>query len=394
MIHTKYLIIGNGIAGLSAAKEIRNNDLEGSLTIISSEPTLTYYRTRLTEGIAKDLTEKDLLVNKEEWYNDKKINVFLGKIVEKIDFDKNQIVLDDGEVIVYEKLLIATGSRPFIPPIAGKDKEGIFALRTIKDLETFKDYIQTCKTVTIIGGGLLGLEAAWSLKLLEKNVNVIEFAPYLMHRQLDKELGEKLTERLSKEGIRVFLPKAAEEILGDGKADGIRVHGGEIISTDAVLISSGIRPNLDLVRESRIIFDKGIKVNERLETNIENVYAAGDVAEFNNIVLGLWTASNEQGIVAGSNMSGLEKKYEIPKMFSSLNIGNIKIFSAGDIVNYDKILEYKDDSKDIHHKLFAKNGKIIGVILFGDLQGLNTLRNGVFNQIKVEEYLENGIQFK
>lgn len=394
MIHTKYLIIGNGIAGLSAAKEIRNNDKEGSITIISSESDLTYYRTKLTHGIANNLTESDLLIHDEQWYKEKKMDVLLKRIVVKLDLDNNLISLDDGQTIVFERLLIATGSRPFIPPIAGKYKDGIFALRTIRDLKFFKDYIKSSKTVTVIGGGLLGLEAAWSLKLLGKDVNVIEFAPYLMPRQLDKELGEKLATRLTEKGINIYLPKLAEEILGDEKANGIIVSGGEVISTDAILISSGIRPNLDLVRESGIVYDKGIKVNERLETNVANVYAAGDVAEVNNSVIGLWTASHEQGRVAGSNMSGVEKTYEVPKLFSTLKIGDINVFSAGDIVNYDRILEYRDDLKDIHHKLFTKDGKIIGAILFGDLQGLNTIRNGVFNQIRVESYLKNGIKFK
>ena len=394
MNYAKYLIIGNGIAGLSAAKEIRKNDDKDSLTIVSSEPSLTYYRTKLTEGIALDLLEDDLLMYDEKWYEERDINVILNKIVEKIDIDNNQIELNDGQKIKYEKLLIAAGSSPFTLPIEGKSKQGTFALRTTKDLEEFKEYIKYCETVTVIGGGLLGLEAAWSLKLLKKNVNVIEHSPYLLHRQLDRELGEKLAEKLSIEGINIYLPNSTEEILGDDKVNGIRINGGEIVPTDAILFSTGIRANLNLVKDSGIVYNRGIKVNECLETNVGNIYAAGDVAEIGDLIMGLWTASNEQGQVAGSNMSGVEKKYEIPKMFSTLNIGNIKVFSAGDIVNYDKVLEYKDESKDIHHKLFTRNGEMVGVILFGDLQGLNALRNGVFKHTKVEDYLAKGIQFK
>jgi nitrite reductase (NADH) large subunit len=211
---------------------------------------------------------------------------------------------------------------------------------------------------------------------------------------LDRELGEKLAEKLSIEGINIYLPNSTEEILGDDKVNGIRINGGEIVPTDAILFSTGIRANLNLVKDSGIVYNRGIKVNECLETNVGNIYAAGDVAEIDDLIMGLWTASNEQGQVAGSNMSGVEKKYEIPKMFSTLNIGNIKVFSAGDIVNYDKVLEYKDESKDIHHKLFTRNGEMVGVILFGDLQGLNALRNGVFKHTKVEDYLAKGIQFK
>lgn len=393
-METKYLIIGNGIAGLSAAKEIRSNDPEGLITMISSEPYLTYYRIKLTEALATKIDEDSLLVNKESWYKDKKIVVLLSKIVEKIDVDNAFVVLDDSSKIKYEKLLIATGSRPYIPPINGKYKEGVFALRTLKDLKVVQNYLQDCGTVTVIGGGLLGLEAAWSLKLLDKKVNVIEYSPHLLNRQLDKELGDKLTEKLMSEGINIFLPRSSEEIVGEEKVTGIRSTGGDLINTDAILISSGVRPNLDLVWDTTILFDKGIKVDNHLKTNIENIFAAGDVVEFNDMVIGLWTTSNEQGKIAGGNMSGKELVYSQPNLFSTLKIGDIQVFSAGSIIDYDRVYEYKDDEKDIHHKLFAKNGKIIGVILYGDLTEVNSLRSAVIKHSDVEEYLSNGISFK
>lgn len=392
-LQTKYLIIGNGIAGLSAAREIRSNDSTGSLTMVSSEPYLTYYRTKLTECLANDQSIDELLVNKESWYIEKNINIILDRIVERIDIENNIVLLDNGVIITYEKLLIATGSRPFIPPIKGKFNEGVFALRTLRDLKYSKAYFNKCETVTVIGGGLLGLEAAWALKLMGKKVNVVEFAPHLLSRQLDKELGDKLTAKLMSEGIKIYLPELAEEILGSTTVTGIRVKGGEVIDTDGILISSGIRPNLDLIRDTSINFDKGIKVDEYLRTNIDNIYAAGDVVEVNNMIVGLWTTSNEQGKIAGGNMSGKDAKYIHPKLFSSLKMGGIQIFSAGNIIEYDRIYEYLDKERDIHHKLFTKEGKISGVILFGDLKELNTLRNAVFNNIDIEDYLKNGLSF-
>lgn len=394
MKNTKYLIIGNGIAGLSAAREISNNDKEGNVIMISSEPHLTYYRMKLTEGLEKNYTLLDLLVNKEDWYSKRNIELLLSKIVVKLDVENKMITLDDGLQITYEKLLIATGSRPFIPPINGKFKEGVFALRTFSDLQFIKEYISNKETITVIGGGLLGLEAAWSLKLLGKKVNVVEFAPYLLPRQLDEELGLKLGEMLSKEGINVYLPRSAEEIMGEGKATGIRIKGGEEILSDAILVSSGIRPNLDLVRDTPIAFDKGIYVDEHLQTNIKDIYAAGDVAEFNNVVVGLWTTGNEQGKIAGANIAGGDMKYKEPKPFSNLRLGNIQIFSAGNIVDFDKVLEYKDGSKDIHHKLYIKNEKMVGVILTGDLKEQNTLKKAVFNHDYLEDYLLTGLAFK
>lgn len=394
MEKAKYLIIGNGIAGLAAAREIRANDEEGVIIMVSNEPTLTYYRVKLTEYISKDFVDEELLVSKENWYQDKNIKVMLRKFVEYIDITNSKVRLDDGKEVEYEKLLIAVGSRPFIPPINGKYKEGVFALRTLKDLHYIKDYMKTCEDVSVIGGGLLGLEAAWSLKKLGKEVSIIEFAPYLLPRQLDKEIANKLEEKLSKIGFKVYLSTQAEEITGEGKAVGIKLNGERHIKADAVLVSSGIRPNLDLVRDTTIEYDKGIKVDKHLKTNVNNIYSAGDVVEIEGMVLGLWTAGNEQGKIAGANMAGKELEYNHPKIFTTLQIGDIELFSAGVINDFDKVYEYKDDKKDIHHKIFTKNGKIVGVILFGDLKEVNTLRNAVISNIEIEEYINKDSRFK
>ena len=287
MDKTKYLIIGNGIAGLSATKEIKKNDPQGSITIVSNEEFLTYYRLKLTKSLSKNVDAKELIINDQLWYDENNINVILSKIVEKIDIENKLVVLDNSKEIHYENLLIATGARPFVPPIHGKFKEGVFALRTIKDLLYIKEYLKDKKRVTIIGGGLLGLEAAWALKELGMIVSIIEFAPYLLPRQLDKELGDKLMKKLEQMGMRVYLASTAEEILGESKATGILINSGEIVKSDAILVSSGIRPNLNLVSDTAIDFDKGIKVDSNLKTNIDNVYAAGDVVEYDNMVIGL-----------------------------------------------------------------------------------------------------------
>lgn len=390
----KYLIIGNGIAGLSAAKEIRKNDPQGSITMVSNEEFLTYYRLKLTKSISKNVEAKELIINDQLWYDENNINVILSKIVEKIDIENNLVVLDNSKEIHYENLLIATGARPFVPPIHGKFKEGVFALRTIKDLQYIKEFLKDKKRVTIIGGGLLGLEAAWALKELGMIVSIIEFAPYLLPRQLDKELGDKLMKKLEQMGMRVYLASTAEEILGESKATGILINSGEIVKSDAILVSSGIRPNLDLVRDTDIAFDKGIKVDSNLKTNIDNIYAAGDVVEYDNMVIGLWTTSNEQGKIAGKNMTGGHDEYNHPKLFTSLTMGDINIFSVGNILDYDEVYEYVEEGKDIHHKLYAKEGKVTGAILFGDIKQQNNLRNAVFSQINVEDYLQTGISFK
>ena len=390
----RYLIIGNGIGGLSAAREIRNHDKEGTIVLISREPYLTYYRPKLTEGIFKEFTVDNLLVYDENWYSKKNIKTYLRTTVEKIDIDNNTVYLDDNRKIEYEKLLIATGSHPFIPPIKDKNKEGVFALRTLQDLYEFKEFLKSCNTVSVIGGGLLGLEAAWSLKQLGKEVNVIEFAPYLLPRQLDMELANKLEEKLNSLGLSIYTNSQVEEVLGNERTNGIKLIGGREIPTDAILISSGIKPNIDLIRDTSIEYDKGIKVDSQMRTNIVNVFAVGDVVEIDGMVLGLWPAANEQGKIAGANMAGVEMEYKQPKIFTTLDIGDIKVFSAGIINNYDRIYEYKDSSRDIQHKLFTRDGIITGVILFGDIKDRNKFNTLVASQLPVEELLKEDYRFK
>lgn len=392
MEKTKYLIIGNGIAGLAAIREIRKRDKESNINVVSSEGILTYYRTKLTEYISKDFKDEELLVAKEDWYKENKIKLYLNKIVEKIDIDNNIIVLDDSKKIQYEKLLIATGSRAFVPPISGKFKEGVFALRSLKDLHYVKKYLRNLKKVTVIGGGLLGLEAAWSLKKLGKEVSIVEFAPYLLSRQLDKNISKKLQKSLEKEGFKIYLDSQAQEILGEVKADGIRLNEDRVVDTEAILISAGIRPSLDLVRDTEIKYDKGIIVDTKLKTNIDNIYAAGDVVEIDKMVLGLWTVSNAQGRVAGANMTGDNLEYIKPSIFTNLQIGNIKLFSAGCIDEFDKVYEYKEE-QGIHHKLFVKEEKLVGAILFGDLSKMNGVRNAVVSNMNIDEYLKKDNSF-
>lgn len=394
MKNVDYLIIGNGIAGLSAAKEIRKNDENGSIIIVSSEPYLTYYRMKLTEYMAKDFDDEELMVHNSEWYDKFNIECILNKIVEHIDIDNKNVVLDDGNEIGFKKLLLTMGSRPFIPPIPGKYKKGVFALRTLKDLRYIQNYLLNCENVSIIGGGLLGLEAAWSLRKLNKTVNVIQHSPFLLSRQLDEEISRKVEEKLSLAGFNLYLDTAAEEVLGEGIVNGLKLSGDRIIQSDAILVSSGIRPNLDLIRDTKIEYDKGVKVDKYLRTNIDNIYAAGDIAEVEGSVLGLWTASNEQGKVVGSNMSGIEKIYAQPRPYTLLRLGDISLFSAGDVKNFDKVYEYKEEDKGIHHKLFTTDGKITGVILFGDITPMVKLKNAVIKNIDVNEYLSDGLAFK
>jgi len=268
------------------------------------------------------------LIHGHKWYEEKNIDVILKAIVERIDIENNRIRLDDGREVEYDKLLLANGSSPFIPPVTGKYKDGVFALRSLRDLKHIQKYFSLCDDIAIIGGGLLGLEAAWAIKELGKSINVVEFSHQLLPRQLDEEFSAVLAQMLEREGIKLYLGVVTEEILGESRAEGIKIKDGDEFKTDGILFSAGIRPNLELIRNTVIEFDKGVKVNNNMRTNINNIYAAGDVAEFDGSIVGLWGIASDQGKVAGENMTGREKEYKLPNPFTSLTIGNISLFSV------------------------------------------------------------------
>jgi len=191
--------------------------------------------------------------------------------------------------------------------------------------------------------------------------------------------------------LNIFSQRASTK---EGKVSGVKLSGERNVDTEAVLISSGIRSNIELIRDTTIEFDRGIKVDKNLKTNIDNVYAAGDVVEINGMTLGLWTAADDQGKIAGANMTGKDMEYTQPKMFSTLQIGDIKVFSVGVNDDFDKVYEYKEDEQGIHHKIFTKDGKMVGGILFGDLKDISSVRKAVLSKLEVEEFISTNKKFK
>lgn len=380
-----YLIIGNGIAGLSATEEIRKKDSDASILIVSSEKPSTYWRTRLSDLISKDFNDDDLYVKKEPWYSERHIDEKLQTAVDRLDTDKNIAYLSNGEEIEYGKVLLATGARPFIPPIKNVDSKGVFAIRTIDDLMNFKDYVKDKEKVVVIGGGILGLEAAYSALLLGKEVTVIESFDYLLSRQLDQDLSEKLEKALNEMGIKTYTGKFTEEILvEDGSVKGIRLSDGCEIPADAIMVQAGVRSNIDLAKNSGLEVDRGIMVDDNLQTKKENVFAAGDCAQIGDFTIGLWTSSQEMGRIAGHNMTGSDEQYEKPKPFSTLMIGDTKIFSAG-LSSGEGIEEIKAEKDGNIYKLFKKDGQYVGGILWRDIKYQNDVKDVVFFGKELEE---------
>lgn len=386
-----YVIIGNGTAGLSAAEEIRKKDKQANITIVSNEKHLTYYRIKLSEALGKEFSDKALFVKDQEWHDEKNINLKLNSKVEKIDIEKKQLEIENAENIKYDKLLIAVGGRSFIPPIKGSEKIGVFALRSLDDLKEIKDYFKDCEKITVLGGGLLGLEAAWAIKKLGKHIDVVEFFPHLLPRQLDEKISKKFSDILVEKELNLHLGVSAEEIIGEESVEAVKLSDGSNLETQAVLISAGVRSRLELVEGTDIKHDKGIQVDKHMKTNIDDIYAAGDIAEVDGVVAGLWGIAGDQGKVAGANMAGEIKEYELPKLTTMLNIAECSIFSTGNIEEYDDAYEEEVEEGDASYKLCVTDGKITGGIIFNDINKAPKIKKAIAERIDISEHLENNL---
>ena len=384
-----YVIIGSGIAGVTAAKDIRKKDKDGSILIVGDDRRNPYYRIKLSELLGEE--DPALPALAEEGWNEKLgIQCKLGVSVESVNFEKRILNLSDGEKVEAKKILLANGSHANLPPFENRDLKGVFTLRSYDDLLSIGSYLKNAKRVGVIGGGLLGLEAAKSLQNKGHDVVIVDMEEYLLSKQLDRELGMMLNEEMKDHGFMVYTSKATKGFVGEDRVTGIEFDDGTVVDLDCVLVSIGVRSNIDLFKGTELNVNRGVVVDRELKTNIENVWAAGDVAEIDGRTMGIWPASRAMGKVAAENMTGGKATYENPKLFTKLDIDEIQVFSCGDISEGDV---YFYDDGDVHHRLFAKDGKVTGVILYHDTKAMTTYRKLVENHADIEEALEAKYSF-
>ena len=368
-----YLIVGNGVAGTTAAENVRKQDKEGKITIVTDEDFPFYWRLRLNEYLAGDLAEEALAAKKAQWYGDQRIDLKLKTLIAGADPNEKVVFTEDKQRLSYDSLLIATGSHSFIPPIKGSEKEGVFALRNVQDARGISNWAKDIEDVVLIGGGLLGLEAGNALLKLGKKVTVVEFFPRLLPRQLDADGAQRLQEIMEKMGFSFKLGARTQEISGNDQVTGVLLEGGESIPSKMVIISAGVRPNLELAEPLGLENDKGIKVDEYLRTNQTDIYAAGDVAEFRGMPYGIWPAAMEQGQIAGTNMAGGNLIYKGTTMANSLKVVGVDLASAGNIdAENEKESRVVTDDK-VYKKIVMENNQIVGCIMLGDTKAFNKI---------------------
>jgi len=372
MSDQKIVIIGSGIAGLSAAESARKTDPDAGIMILSENPHLPYQRPRLPGVIMDPESVDKIVLHKESWYEDKNIDLRRGLAVKHVDPDRQEVELEDGSKIHYDKLILATGSRSFMPPMKGGDLEGVFTLWTLDNALAISDYIKTAKTGVVIGGGLLGLEAAYALKQRGLDTSILERSGALLARQLDERSSAMFQEQVERVGVKVVKNAVTKEILADpstGRVVSVLLEDGGQVPADIVIVSTGVRARLEVMEGTDIAIDRCFVVNNKMETNIPNIYAAGDNAIMEGLWYGLWPVSMREGKVAGANAAGGDEICVIPTPPYLVNTMETRIASAGDIAPTDPEVSSQihfDETQLTYDRRNFLGDKLVGYVLLGD----------------------------
>jgi nitrite reductase (NADH) large subunit len=368
---TAYIIIGNGVAGNAAAESIRTYDQDGNIHIFTRGKAPFYYVPALPDYVAGEKQANNIIIHDASWYDKQKIALHLATEVTSIDPEQKLALTDQGAQFKYDKLLLATGGYSFVPPIKGADLPGVMTLRTVEDAENIKRRAQQAKRVVLIGGGLLGLEAGNGLRKLGLDVVVVEFFPRLLPRQMDVPGAAMLQRQMEDMGFTFYLGAKTQEIARQGDQLQVVLASGENIPADMVLISAGVRPELTLAQALGLEIDKGVKVDDHMQTSLKDIYAAGDLIEHRSRFYGIWPAAMEQGRVAGANMAGQAVTYEGTVPSNVLKVVGIDLMAAGDIDAEGQMEArvFKDEAKGVYRKVVIQDNVIIGTILFGDIRG-------------------------
>ena len=372
-----YTIIGNSAAAVAAIEAIRTIDKEGEIVLFSKEPQYAYSRPTITEFLAGEsvMPEKRMGYRSAEFYQQNNVTVYLSTAVMKVDPRKKTVLLDNRQEHPFDKLLIATGGTPIIPDTPGKDKPGVFSLITWDDAKKIKADLPQVDNIVVVGGGLIGMKTAEGLVKSGKKVTLIELMPHILGRIFDKSGAELIQQYLTKKGVRIISETTVEEVLGENHIESVKLRDATILPCDMLIFAIGVKPNFELVNNSGIQVNRGIVVNELMQTNFPDIYAAGDVAEAPDLLTGhksiiaIWPLAFQQGKIAGFNMAGEVKVYEGGVVQNSIGILGLHTISIGLVDPPDKniedyvVLAKKGISEFGYRKVIFQNDILVGVIL-------------------------------
>lgn len=378
MKRTGIAIVGGGIAGQSLCEEIRARDSQTPLTLICGEPRIPYDRVRLSELLVGGEDPALLELRSQEWYQDTGVDLMLGRQVERIDTSTKRLGFADGEELCYERLALATGSEPAIPPISGLELSGVLAFRGPEDCERIRSAAQRAHKVAVIGGGLLGLEAAYGVAAQGCSVTVVHLMERLMERQLDSWAAAMLLPAMRELGVEVLLEHQTDAVLGTKRVQGLRFVGGEELSCDLVVVSVGIKPQTQLAHAAGIECGRGIVVDDYMRTSADDVVAVGECAEHRGKVYGLVAPIYEQAKTAARTLSGgATEPYEGSLEWAKLKVMGVDCVAIGSVED-EREASAADKSAGIYRKLAVDSGgRPTGAILIGDTRGTEDLLQAI-----------------
>jgi nitrite reductase (NADH) large subunit len=371
-VKPKLVVIGNGMAGARLLEDIiAVNPTCFDITVFGDEPYGNYNRILLSNVLNGTQDAKEIFLNPLAWYEENGITLHAGKRITKVDREEKRVYAGDFAVD-YDYLVFATGSKPFVPPIPGTSLHGVFVFRTLDDCRHIANYAKQCKNAVVIGGGLLGLEAAKGLMTHDVAVTVVEMAPWLMSVQLDEAGGRVLGETIAKMGITALTGASTKELLGHTQVSGVKFADGSEIAADMVVISAGIRPNVDLAKECGVNCDRAIVVDDQLRTNDPAVFGVGECVQHNGMVYGLVAPLWEQTKVLAKVLTASDAtaNYSGSKIATKLKVMGVELASMGrisDLKPTDEVVQFAEPARQVYWKAIVRDGKVNAACLLGDL---------------------------
>jgi len=397
---TRYVIIGGSAGAVGAVEAIREVDPTGDIIVISEEPNPAYSRPMIADYLSGEASPEKMLFPTKDFWEKHKVQLRLGKRAVKLDLLQRTVELESAERINFDKLLIATGGKPFIPKMEGTTRKGVYNFTTIFDTQRIEEAIGNAQKAVVIGGSLIGVSATEALAKRGLKVTIVELKDWILNLILDQEAAKIVETAMQKHDVSIITGRTVQRIFGtkenDDAVGGVILDNGTTIESDIVIIAVGVVPRTELAAQTNLKVNKGILVDRFMQTNVPNVYACGDVAEAydcihkTNRVLALWPVARMGGRVAGYNMAGQKCEYSGGTAMSALNYFGVPIISVG-LATLDKAEGYEtlvfyDQEARVYRKIVLKDGKIVGMTLVGDVENAGIIFNLMKNQAKVEGF--------
>ena len=369
----KLVLVGNGLAGMRCLEDLLDMAPDRyDITVIGEEPWGNYNRIMLSPVLSGEKSFAEIMLHSADWYAEKGIRFIAGDAASSIDRSRKQVHTEKGEIVAYDRLILATGSKPFIPPISGAELEGVISFRDIQDVNHMLDYCKTKQNAVVIGGGLLGLEAAYGLKQQGMNVTVLHLMDRIMDRQLDMKASQMLKKSIEDKGIRIITEANTEELLGiDGHVTQLRLKDGTVLDADLVVFAVGIRPNKTLAEQAGLRCNRGVLVNDTMQTYDPSIYAVGECIEHRGQTFGLVEPLWGQAFICATHLAEHGRlTFKAPTVPTQLKVSGCDVFSAGNFEPQDDFedIVLNDEKRQIYKRIIIQQDKVIGAVLFGDTE--------------------------